>query len=163
MPPPCFTTSAPSSPTTGTTSTRRRSFIINGLPGFTPREIALVALLARYHRKGRPGIAGYEAVLKSKNATILRRLAAILRLAEFLERGRNAAVEDVITNWTDDSLRLTLIADEHPAVELWETERNARPLVEEAFERSLRLDSIAAPIEYRSLSETEEPEEGDDQ
>ena len=135
----------------------------NGLPGFTPREIALVALLARYHRKGRPGIAGYEAVLKSKDATILRRLAAILRLAEFLERGRNAAVDDVITNWTDDSLRLTLIADEHPAVELWETERNARQLVEEAFERSLRLDSIAAPIEYRSLSEAEAPEPGDDQ
>jgi len=56
-----------------------------------------------------------------------------------------------------------LIADEHPAVELWETERNARQLVEEAFERSLRLDSIAAPIEYRSLSEAEAPEPGDDQ
>ena len=133
----------------------------NGLPGYSPREIALIALLARYHRKGRPEIAGYEAVLKSRDVTLLRRLAAILRLAEFLERGRNAAVDDVITNWTDDTLRLTLIADEHPAVELWETERNALPLVEEAFERTLILDSIAAPIEH--LREEETAAKGDEQ
>lgn len=117
----------------------------NGLSGFTPREISLIALLARYHRKGTPSRAGYEALLDAGDEVLLCRLAAILRLAEFLERGRNAAVDDVIVSWGDDFLRLTLIADEHPAVELWETERNALPLVAEAYGRKVLLDTIAAP------------------
>jgi exopolyphosphatase/guanosine-5'-triphosphate,3'-diphosphate pyrophosphatase len=120
----------------------------NGLPGFSPREIALIGLLARYHRKGNPDNAGFKPLLANADADLLTCLAAILRLAEFLERGRNAAVDDIIITWDEDSLRLTLIADEHPAVELWEAERNAVPLVETAFKRRVLLDSIAAPGEW---------------
>jgi exopolyphosphatase/guanosine-5'-triphosphate,3'-diphosphate pyrophosphatase len=120
----------------------------NGLPGYSPREIALIALLTRYHRKGDPGIAGYDVLMRDGDDVLLMRLAAILRLAETLERGRNAAIDDVIVTWNDDDLRLTLIADEYPAVELWQTERNAQPLVEEAFERRVLLDSIAAPSDW---------------
>ena len=120
----------------------------NGLAGFSPREIALIGLLARYHRKGAPDISTYEALLGADDLAILTRLAAILRLAENLERGRNGVVDDVIVNWGEDYLRLTLIADEYPAVELWETERNALPLVEKAFERKALVDSIAAPGEW---------------
>ena len=120
----------------------------NGLAGFSPREIALIGLLARYHRKGAPDISTYEALLGADDLAILTRLAAILRLAENLERGRNGVVDDVIVNWGEDYLRLTLIADEYPAVELWETERNALPLVEKAFERRALVDSIAAPGEW---------------
>ena len=119
----------------------------NGLAGFAPREIAIIALLARYHRKGTPSREGYGRLLDASDETRLRRLAAILRLAEFLERGRNAAVDDVIVSWGEDFLRLTLIADEHPAVELWETERNAVPLVETAFGRKVHIDTLAAPPE----------------
>ena len=117
----------------------------NGLAGFSRREISLIALLARYHRKGMPSRAGYESLLDGGDDVLLQQLAAILRLAEFLERGRNAAVDDVIVSWGEDFLRLTLIADEHPAVEIWETERNALPLVEAAYGRKVLLDSIAAP------------------
>ena len=100
-------------------------------------------------------------MLEDEDAILLERLAAILRLAEFLERGRNAAVDDIITKWTDDCLRLTLIADEHPAVELWETERNALPLVETAFGRSVLLDSIAAPAELPVVEPIEETSQGE--
>ena len=117
----------------------------NGLAGFTRREIALIALLARYHRKGTPERDGYESLLSKQDEVLLTRLAAILRLAEFLERGRNAAVHDVIVSWGDDFVRLTLIADEPPAVEIWETERNALPLLEAAFGRPGSIDTIAAP------------------
>ena len=117
----------------------------NGLAGFTRREIAIIALLTRYHRKGTPERDGYESLLSKEDEVVLTRLAAILRSAEFLERGRNAAVKDIIVSWSDDALRLTLIAEEHPAVEIWETERNALPLLGRAFHRTASLDTLAAP------------------
>ncbi|MBP8125102.1 MAG: hypothetical protein KAZ26_20825, partial [Caldilineaceae bacterium] len=70
---------------------------------------------------------------------------AILRLAEFLERGRNGAVDDVVVTWGDAYLRLTLVADIYPAVELWQTERYALDLVQSAFGRAVQLDTTAAP------------------
>ena len=72
-------------------------------------------------------------------------IAAILRLAEFLERGRNSNVDDVTVTWDDDTLRLTLVADHYPAVEIWGAEKNALSLVETAFQRQVVLDSTAVP------------------
>ncbi len=118
----------------------------NGLPGFSPREIALIALLARYHRKGTPDVSDYDLILDGDDETLLLRLSAILRLAECLERGRNALVDDVVAAWHDDELRLTLITDEYPAVELWQARRNAIPLVEMAYGRPVHLDSFVPPI-----------------
>jgi exopolyphosphatase/guanosine-5'-triphosphate,3'-diphosphate pyrophosphatase len=120
----------------------------SGLSGFTPREIALIALLARYHRAGKPAITAYALLLNDDDHLLLIRLAAILRLAEFLERGRNATVDDITTIWDDQHLYLTLIADEYPGVELWQAERNAIALMEAAFKRQVHLDSTAAPSDW---------------
>jgi hypothetical protein len=79
----------------------------------------------------------------------LAQLAALLRLAEFLERARNATVDDVLINWDDGALHMTLIAEEFPAVELWDSDRNAVPLVEEAFGRPVILESAAPPGDWR--------------
>ena len=62
--------------------------------------------------------------------------------------GALAAVDDVTVTWTDDELHLILIADEDPAVELWEARRNAVPLMERAFDRPVLLDSMASPEEW---------------
>ena len=51
-------------------------------------------------------------------------LAAILRLGENLERGRNGVVDDVIVNWGDDCLRLTLMPTSIP---LLSCDRAQRP------------------------------------
>lgn len=126
-----------------------QTLIINsGLPGYTPRETALIALLARYHRSGTPDVSDYKLLMQPGDEELLTRLAAILRLAEFLERGRNATIDDVVVAWDDDALHFTVIADEYPAVELWQTEWNAVPLVEEAFGRQVRFDSTAAPANW---------------
>jgi exopolyphosphatase / guanosine-5'-triphosphate,3'-diphosphate pyrophosphatase len=121
-----------------------------GLPGFSPREIALIALLARYHRKGTPSTGAYASVLAEGDDLLLVRLAAILRLSEYLERGRTSAVDDVAVSWAEEAegrkvLRLTLIADEYPAVEIWQTRRNAVDLMERAYEREVMIDSTAPP------------------
>ena len=123
-----------------------QTLIINsGLPGFSPRETALIALLTRYHRKGVPSIASYETILAPEDAELLLRLSAMLRLAEFLERGRNATVDDITVLMDGEALHLTLIADEYPAVEMWEAERNALDLVAAAFERRVVLECTAVP------------------
>ncbi len=125
--------------------------IVNaGLPGFTPREIALIGLLARYHRKGTPEPGDYTSLLEPGDERLLLRLAAILRLAEYLERGRTSAVDDVAISLFEEAdgrkvLRLTLIADVYPAVEIWQTQRNAVDLMERAYEREVVIDSTAAP------------------
>lgn len=125
----------------------------NGLPGFTPREAALIGLLTRYHRKGNPDIDGYGLLLDEDDEFLLIRLAAILRTAECLERGRNANVNDVVTTWNDENLRLTLITNIYPTVELWQAERNAVPLLAKAFQRQVTLDSFAPPVNAQSLPE----------
>ena len=129
----------------------------NGLAGYSRREICLIALLTRYHRKGTPDIEGYETVLDAQDEKTLVSLAGILRMAEFLERGRNAAVSDVSAQWDDDTLRITLVGDEHPAVEIWESQRNAVPLLESAFNRRVTIDSMAAPADYERKRRHGEP------
>lgn len=69
-------------------------------------------------------------------------------MAECLERGRNADVDDVIATWSDHQLRFTLISDEYPAVELWQAERNAAELMEDAFRREVSFDSLTPPLEW---------------
>jgi len=117
----------------------------NGLPGYTPRETALIALLSRYHRKGQPEISDYKLLLKKKDLTILSRMAAILRLAECLERGRNSNITDAIVTWDEDQLRITLIANQYPTVELWQANRNALPLMEDVFQKEVTIDSFSPP------------------
>ncbi|NQS92086.1 MAG: Ppx/GppA family phosphatase [Chloroflexi bacterium] len=118
----------------------------NGLPGFTSRETALIGLLCRYHRKGQPDIADYKNLLAKKDSKILNRLAAILRLAECLERGRNGNITDVITTWDEDKLRITLIANQYPVVEIWQAARNASPLMADAYRKEINFDSFSPPV-----------------
>lgn len=127
-----------------------QTLIVNsGLPGFTPRETALIALLARYHRRNKPRLDGFESLMTAADEGLLMQLAAILRLSEFLERGRNANVDDVAAAWNEKTLSLTLFADEFPAVEIWEAERNAVGLMERAFGRAVKLESTAAPGDWQ--------------
>ncbi len=117
----------------------------NGLPGYSPRETALIALMCRYHRKGQPDISDYKLLLGKKDLVLLRRLSAILRLAECLERGRNGNITDVILTWDEGQLRITLVANQYPAVEIWQAGRNAAPLMAEAYQKEIIFDSFSPP------------------
>jgi exopolyphosphatase/guanosine-5'-triphosphate,3'-diphosphate pyrophosphatase len=65
------------------------------LPGFSHREQVLLALLVRYHRKGTPSVAPYGALMRPGDDGRLAHLAGMLRLAEYLERGRAQRVRGV--------------------------------------------------------------------
>ena len=62
--------------------------------GLAPRERSLVALISRYHRQTGPRRKHPEfAALPPDDQEIVRRLSAILRVADGLDRGHSAAVE----------------------------------------------------------------------
>ena len=66
-----------------------------GLPGFSPRELVLIGLIARYHRKGDPSAAELGDLAEKGDEARLRLLCGVIRLAEQLERSRDGSVRSV--------------------------------------------------------------------
>jgi exopolyphosphatase/guanosine-5'-triphosphate,3'-diphosphate pyrophosphatase len=119
-----------------------RYLILNsGLPGFTPVETAIIAQAARYHRKGMPVPGPMAALFGEGDAARLDRCAALLRLAEDLERSRDQLVRRTsIALRDEDEVELRLIVDGEAAVPRWAAGRE-RELFARAFHRDL---SVAA-------------------
>ena len=118
-----------------------RYLILNGgLPGFTPVETAIIAQAARYHRKGMPSPGPLAALFGEGDLERLDRCAALLRLAEDLERSRDQLVRGTDLALEQDAVRLRLIADGDPAVPRWAAGREGE-LFARAFKREL---SVAA-------------------
>jgi exopolyphosphatase/guanosine-5'-triphosphate,3'-diphosphate pyrophosphatase len=80
------------------------------LPGFDPRERALIACIARYHRKGIPKLGELAAVAQQKDEKVVARCAVIVRLAEHLERGRDQVVSRVQLRSDGDGITLHVAA-----------------------------------------------------
>ena len=81
------------------------------LLGMTPAERIILANVARYHRGAEPkqshrNYASLDRVVRRR----IRLLAAILRVADGLDRGHSAAVSDLRTEWHDDVLRIIVTA-----------------------------------------------------
>jgi exopolyphosphatase/guanosine-5'-triphosphate,3'-diphosphate pyrophosphatase len=104
-----------------------RYLILNGgLPGFTPREVELIALVARYHRKGTPDAGELGALARKGDDRRLAVLAGSLRLAEQLERSRDGAVRDLRVDARDGKVAIEAdAAGDASAVALWSARRNA--------------------------------------
>lgn len=109
-----------------------------GLPGFRHAELALVALLVRGHRKALPTSAPLESVLEEGDESRLLRLAACLRVAEQLERGRAGGVRELHADADDRTIRLRVRAEGDPEVALFTASLEA-PAIEKAFGRRLEL------------------------
>lgn len=93
------------------------------LPGFDPRERALIALMGRYHRKGTPKLGEVAALAHPDDEALLARCAAILRLAEHLERGRDGSVSAVRLRTNGNDIDLHLQADGDLTLARWSVER----------------------------------------
>jgi exopolyphosphatase/guanosine-5'-triphosphate,3'-diphosphate pyrophosphatase len=72
----------------------RYLIVSSELPGFDPRERALIAQISRYHRKGAPKLGEMAALAQDSDEALLDRCSVILRLAEHLERGRDQSVRE---------------------------------------------------------------------
>jgi exopolyphosphatase/guanosine-5'-triphosphate,3'-diphosphate pyrophosphatase len=105
------------------------------LPGFDPRERALIAQITRYHRKGEPKLGAIEPLADAEDAALLDRCATLLRLAEHLERGRDQSVSQARLYTNGDGVDLHLEAAGDLTLPRWSVERYGDG---EAFERVFR-------------------------
>ena len=113
-----------------------------GLDGWAPRELLMMANVARYHRKALPSDRhGDYMALEDADRVVVRRLAALLRVAEGLDADHFQVVEEVEVVDEGPLLRLDLRARDTP--DLWAAGQNA-DLFESEFGR--RLVPVATEV-----------------
>jgi exopolyphosphatase/guanosine-5'-triphosphate,3'-diphosphate pyrophosphatase len=124
----------------------------SNLPGFRPRELELVANIARYHR-GAPPKQKHNNFrsLAAEDQARVRRLAAILRIAGGLDRSHTQQVSDVTVRISRDGegvqvVELLAHAAENPEVDLWGARRRV-DMFEDVFDCSVT-------VEWAKLAET---------
>lgn len=113
------------------------------LPGLSPRQSAIVANVARYHRRAEPSErhAPYAALSRADRAAV-RRLAGILRVADGLDRAHQQTVADVEIEPAHRhrplrELSFLISAHDRPTADLWGAERKAG-LLEQEFGLQIR-------------------------
>jgi exopolyphosphatase/guanosine-5'-triphosphate,3'-diphosphate pyrophosphatase len=114
-----------------------RYLILNaGLPGYSTRQTALIGQMARYHRKGSPGLGEFSAIARKGDEALVSRGSAVLRLAEQLERSRDQAVHEARVDVEDGTVHLRLEAGDDAPLARWAAERESE-LFERAFGKQL--------------------------
>jgi exopolyphosphatase/guanosine-5'-triphosphate,3'-diphosphate pyrophosphatase len=109
------------------------------LRGFDHDEVQFLAALVRHHRRGEPKTS--EELFRALGAPDrkrLRELAALLRLADGLDRGRRQRVRDLRAADDGETVTLTLVADDDPELEIWGCRRRAE-LFLKVFARKLDI------------------------
>jgi exopolyphosphatase/guanosine-5'-triphosphate,3'-diphosphate pyrophosphatase len=116
-----------------------RYLILNGgLPGFTPREVELIALIARYHRKGDPDASELGPLKRKRDDERLALLSGVIRLAEQFERSRDGSVASVRLTAPNGSVLLEPTLKKDASVAIWSARRNA-DLLEQALEMPVEI------------------------
>jgi len=128
------------------------------LRGFEPDEIDTIALVARYHRQGTPKRKHEEfAALDRKHRRVIRTLAAILRLAENLDRSHAQAITglELHDRGDDDLLQIRTPGDAE--LELWAATRHAAPF-ERLTGKPLRIEVGRIASDSATKAYAEQPD-----
>ncbi len=115
------------------------------LRGFTSEEIAVLANVVRYHRGSlpKPTHADYIALPEEDRVRVCK-LAALLRLAEGLDRSHNQNVRALHVRLEADRLVLHLETRGDPELEIWGVRRSAE-LFAQTFGRTVEVSATAEP------------------
>lgn len=113
------------------------------LDAFDQREVEIIALVARYHRgsfpKARPNASHPAlAVLKPWQQRTIRKLAALLRVADALDRTHASRVEEIYGSIRGRKVTLELVSRYAVDLEL-ESAREHGRFFEKVFDCSLKL------------------------
>ena len=127
--------------------------------GFSREEVSIIAATARYHRKAEPPPNGASKVVKSRHEAFfalppgarrrVRHLAALLRLADALDRTHARLVRAVRCQVHRKTIELRIEVDGDPELELWASRRKG-DLLESLTERKLRLAVDAVSLGRRT-------------
>jgi exopolyphosphatase/guanosine-5'-triphosphate,3'-diphosphate pyrophosphatase len=123
---------------------KHSAFLIesSGLPGFTHRELALIALMTRYHRKRRPTFLQLGSLLRKGDQERLELLTGMLRLAEYLERSKSQRVTGLRCTLQDAGVMIEVFSRGDAQVEV--SEARAR--------RDLLAGALGLQVEIREAS-----------
>ncbi len=113
--------------------------------GFNDRDVELIALIARYHRRGEPSTKhGEFAALSESDQQLVRLLAGIVRIAVGGDRSYRGAVESLSVRCAPDNVVITL-HDSHGVADL---ERFAveerKGLLERTLGRAIQIELSAS-------------------
>ena len=109
------------------------------LDSFDPREIEIVAHVARYHRGATPKASHPTlAALKPWQQRIIRKLAALLRVADALDRTHASRVEEIYGSIRPRKVTLEVVSRYAVDLEL-EAAREHGRFFERTFGCALRL------------------------
>ncbi len=115
------------------------------LPGLKPVEIRMIANVARYHRKGGPAPHHEEFMaLGESERTRVTRLAALLRLADALDREHRQNVRDVRIDVSDGRVTLDIEGDGDLLLERWAVQKKSG-LFEQTFGHAVRFRTETGP------------------
>jgi exopolyphosphatase/guanosine-5'-triphosphate,3'-diphosphate pyrophosphatase len=134
--------------------------IKNGdLRGFDPEEIEVIALVARYHRQATPKKShdGYGD-LSGPRRRAVKTLAAIVRLAEGLDRSHAQAIAGIDLYPRAGEYLARLRAPGDAELELWAAHRHVAPL-EAVLGKPIRFE-VAAPARKKRQTHADEPDHG---
>ena len=109
----------------------------SALQGFSHREVIMLALLVRAHRKGDVAVGAYRDILHPDDGERLARLAALLRLAEYLERSKSQVVQSLQVEM-GDPIRVVTRSIGDATVEIWDANRRAG-LFQKAFGKAIEI------------------------
>lgn len=109
------------------------------LRGFDPGEVAMLACLGRYHRRGEPK-SGSEAYarLRPQRRLLVDMLVPLLQVAHSLDHARTNAVSEISVTLDDETVRVAAVATTDADLELWAAERT-RKRFERVFGRTLQF------------------------
>jgi exopolyphosphatase/guanosine-5'-triphosphate,3'-diphosphate pyrophosphatase len=112
------------------------------LRGFEPSEVAFLAALVRHHRRGEPKASEPRfASLDDEARDRCKKLAALLRVADGLDRSRRGVVRDVRCTIGGELVMFRLVTDEDAELEVWAARRR-RDLFEKVFTRELEFATV---------------------
>jgi exopolyphosphatase/guanosine-5'-triphosphate,3'-diphosphate pyrophosphatase len=115
------------------------------LTGFTTAEIAVIANVARYHRSSLPKAKhAYYAALPAETRTVVRKLSALLRIADALDRDHEGRVRSVRSEIGARRVQVKAACHHTSDTTLWRVEERA-DLFEQEFGRPIEV--LAEPLD----------------
>lgn len=109
------------------------------LAGFNESEVAMIANIARYHRRAHPSKKHLEyAALAGGQQQVVTKLSALLRIADAFDRSHRSLVSGLECHLERSRVRIDLHVQEPLSLELWAFEQKSQ-LFTEVFELPIVL------------------------